>query len=306
MKYIRNTLEFNIKEPSSIALGKFDGLHQGHRYLLDQVKKARGLGMAAVAFTFDISPRTLSEDNVKVLLTNREKEQAFDDFGLDYVVECPFTEKLRMMEPCDFLKMLMAQINVKQIVAGRDFRFGRDRKGGYEDLVRHTHELGYKTVIVDKVRDGGTYISSSRIRGLIADGDMEEASRLLGYPYFFTANVTHGTRLGSSMGIPTVNQIPSPDKLLPPNGVYASRVILDGKTYPAVTDVGTKPTVAGSRPVAVETHILDYTGDLYDKELRVSFLKYLRPEKKFSSIDDLWVEISSDIKQAHAFFSTHM
>ncbi len=301
MDYIRNTLEFHIDEPSSISLGKFDGLHQGHRYLLDQVKKAGEQGLKSVAFTFDISPRTVSEKNVKVLLTNREKEQIFEDFSPDCVVECPFTDELRRMEPYEFLKMLTTQINVKQIVAGKDFHFGRDRKGGYEELIKYADEFGYETVIVDKVQDKGADISSSRIRSLITAGDMEEAARLLGYPYFLISEVTHGTHLGTSMGIPTVNQIPAPNKLLPPNGVYASRVTIAGQTYAAVTDVGVKPTIGDNHPVAVETHILDYESELYGSEIRVSFLKYLRPEKKFSSVDDLRAVISSDIKQAHAY-----
>ncbi len=298
MKYIRSTLEFHISAPSAITLGKFDGLHQGHRHLLEQVKKAGADGLESVAFTFDISPRTVTEADVKVLLTNREREQVFEDFGLDWVVECPFTDELRRMEPYDFLKLLTMQINVKRIVAGKDFRFGKNRSGGYEDLQKHAAEFGYETVIVDKVQDGGADISSSRIRDLVVCGDMEEAARLLGYPYFITSVVEHGAHLGTTMGIPTVNQLPTPDKLLPPNGVYASRVTVGGKTYSAVTDIGVKPTTGVAHPVAVESHILDFDGELYGTEIRTSLIKYLRPERKFASLAELEAAINKDILSA--------
>ncbi len=298
MKYFRNTMDFSIREPSAIALGKFDGLHQGHKYLLRQIKKGEEFGYRSVAFTFDVPPSSFADQDIKVLLTNAEKEQIFASIGIDYVVECPFTEKLKKMEPHEFLRMLTDRINVRQIVAGEDFRFGRDRNGSVRDLLKYQRELGYHVVIVDRVQYEGKDISSTRIRSLIRDGDMEKANLLLGYPYFLTAPVTHGEGIGKEMGIPTVNQVPPEEKLLPPNGVYASVATLDDRSLYGVSDIGCKPTIEGKHPLGVETHLFDFDEQIYDREIRVSFLDFLRPEKRFDSVRELRAQITEDCEKA--------
>lgn len=219
MIYFRNTHDFSVREPSVISLGKFDGLHLGHRHLMRALKQGKQSGYKSVVFTFDIPPRSLRETDCRVLSTNSEKEEIFASAGIDYVIECPFTEEMKRMEPYTFLKMLTSRIQVRQIVAGTDFRFGRNRSGSPADLKKHENELGYRAVIVDKVQYGGEDISSTRIRRLISEGRMEEANLLLGYPYFLTAPVIHGMEIGRRIGFPTINQSPPEEKLLPPNGV---------------------------------------------------------------------------------------
>ncbi len=298
MKYFRDTMFFSINEPSAVSLGKFDGLHQGHKYLLREIKKGEEFGFKSVAFTFDIPPRSLVDTDCRVLLTNPEKEQIFADVGVDYVVECPFTETLRRMEPHEFLSFLAKHIDVRQIVAGSDFRFGRDRAGSYLDLLRYEEEFGYKAMIVDKVQYEGEDISSTRIRDCIVSGNLDDANKMLGYPYFMTSPVVHGTGTGSRIGIPTANQLPPEQKLLPPNGVYVSLVTIDDRSWYGVSDIGNKPTVGGEYPLGVETHIFDFDEQIYDREIRVSFLECLRPEQKFNSMEELERQILIDCDKA--------
>ncbi len=298
MKYIRDTFDFSVSEPSAVALGKFDGIHRGHRCLLREIKKGEELGYKSVVFTFDRSPKSLSDPNAKVLLTNREKEQIFAEIGIDYVIECPFTEELRRMEPDAVLKFFTDRINAKVIVTGTDFCFGYERKGTYRDLQKHEAEFGYRTKVMDKVQSEGLDISSSRIRALIGDANLQEANLLLGYPYFMTSAVDHGNRFGHEMGIPTINQTPPAEKLLPPNGVYASAVSVDGRTWYGATNIGQKPTTGEGQPLGVETHIFDFDSQIYGQEVKVAFLAYLREEKQFASVAELRGQIARDCDMA--------
>lgn len=252
-------------------------------------------------FTFDIPPRSLSEHDCRVLSTNKEKEHIFKEAGIDYVIECPFTDELKQMEPRAFLKMLTDQICVRQIVAGRDFRFGRDRSGSPADLVKYQDELGYRAVIVDKIQYKGEDISSTRIRTLVCGGRIEEANRLLGYPYFLTGRVQHGNEIGRRIGFPTVNIVPPETKLLPPNGVYVSLATLEGETFRGVSNVGCKPSIEGTHPIGVETHIFDFDRRIYDREIQISLLRYLRPEQKFDSLEALRRQMEADRKEAESY-----
>lgn len=295
MKYIKNTLDFTISEPSVISLGKFDGLHMGHRYLMEEVEKGKREGLKSVVFTFDIPPKSIHEAKYKVLSTNEEKAQIFSAAEVDYLIECPFTEEFRQMSPREFLGMLTEKINVKKIVAGTDFRFGYKRSGTYEDLKACAGQYGYEAAIVKKKQYKGADISSTRIRECIARGDMEEANKLLGYFYFLSGPVLHGNEIGRTIGFPTANQIPAQEKLLPPNGVYAVEVLLNGKTYRGISNVGCKPTIQGENPVGVETYIFDFHEEIYGQQMKVSFLKFIRREQKFASLEELQAQLKRDV-----------
>ena len=295
MKYIKNTLDFRILEDSVISLGKFDGLHTGHQLLIEEMEKGRENGLKSVVFTFDIPPKSVYENVYKVLSTNEEKAHIFSLAGVDYLIECPFTDQFRQMSPYEFLEMLTEKIRVKKIVAGTDFRFGYKRSGTYEDLKRYASHFGYEAVIVEKKQYKGEDISSTRIRNCIAQGDMEEANKLLGYHYFLSGPVMHGNEIGRTIGIPTANQIPPTEKLLPPNGVYAVQVVLAGKTYHGISNIGCKPTIHGENPVGVETYIFDFGDTIYGQNIQVSFLKFIRREKKFGSLGELKAQMNRDI-----------
>ncbi len=302
MKFIRHTLDFQIPEECVVSLGKFDGLHLGHKYLLQELEKGKEKGYKCVIFTFDIPPKAFDKTEYNVLITNEEKESIFEAAGIDYVIECPFTEEFKHLDPEEFLQWIKARINMKQIVSGTDFRFGRNRSGSYEDLLKYADKYGYEAIVVDKMQYKGEDISSTRIRNLIAEGNMEEANYLLGYDYFVTAPVTHGNALGRQIGFPTANQLPPKEKLLPPNGVYASTAEIDGVIYHGVSNIGCKPTIEGEYPIGVETYIFDFNEKIYDKVIKVSLLKYIRPEQKFQSVQELTEQLKHDSASCREYF----
>lgn len=300
MKYIRKTLEFKIEEPTAVTLGKFDGLHRGHELLMHTVLECKErYHVASVAFTFDIPPRNRVEEIVaNVLTTNEEKQYIFEKQGIDYLIECPFTTEVMSMEPKDFIAWIATSLNMKYVVVGDDFRFGHKRAGDYHTLLQYEKEYGYKTIVLDKLKDSNRDISSTYVREKIADGNIRKANELLGYHYFIKSEILHGKKLGRRIGIPTINMILPEHKLLPPNGVYVTEVLVEGKKYMGVTNVGCKPTVSEERIVGVETYIDNFSQDIYGEKIVVSFLEYIRPEMKFASIEELKAQMESDIHVA--------
>lgn len=298
MRTIRDTLDFRVETDCVLTLGKFDGLHRGHGLLMQKLAEKGQEGLAKVVFTFDIPPRVMfGKEPAKVLTTNREKEELFARAGADVLIECPFVPELRSMEPEQFIRWIADAASVRCFVAGRDFCFGHNRAGDYRTLEACADRYGYEAVIVDKIQDNGRDISSSYIREELLAGRIRQVTRLLGYPYFVKAPVVSGQQLGRTIGIPTINMIPPGEKLLPPNGVYLTRVEAGGRRLCGVTNVGCKPTVGAEHPIGVETHLLDFSGDLYGQELCVEFVEYLRPEQKFPSIEALREQMDRDIRQ---------
>ena len=304
MKYIKNTTDFLIEEPTVISLGKFDGIHRGHELLLEQLLKKKKEGLATVIFTFDIPPKKkLEEEDVKVLTTNEEKMHMFDTFGIDYLIECPFTQEVMSMEPEDFIRMLVSKLSVKCIVAGEDFCFGHNRRGNYKMLQRYAELLSYEAIILPKMKEDARDISSTYVREEIAAGRIEKANKLLGYSYFVSGIVEHGNRLGRTIGFPTINIIPPANKLLPDFGVYITKVTTEGESYQGVTNVGCKPTIEGKNPIGIETYILDFNQDVYGKNACVTFLKKIRNECKFPNIEALSEQMRIDVNKAKDYFS---
>ena len=230
MKFIRQTLEFQVEEPTAVTLGKFDGLHRGHDLLMQTVLEySRKYELASVAFTFDIPPRNKVEEIVaNVLTTNDEKQYIFEKRGIDYLIECPFTTEVMSMEPKAFIAWISKALHMKYVVVGDDFRFGHKRAGDYHTLQQYEEEYGYKTIVIDKLKDSNRDISSTYVREKIADGNIKKANELLGYKYFIKSEILHGRKIGRTIGVPTINMILPPNKLLPPNGVYVTEVLVGG------------------------------------------------------------------------------
>ena len=303
MKYFKNTTEFQVTEPTVISLGKFDGIHRGHELLMEQLAKKKKDGLKTAIFTFDIPPKKNVEHvEAKVLTTNEEKMHIFEELGIDYLVECPFTKEIMCMEPEDFIRMLVEKLSVKCIVAGEDFHFGHNRRGDYEMLRKYAGEYDYEAIILKKMKEDARDISSTFVREEIAAGNIEKANHLLGYHYFVKGVVKHGNRIGRTIGIPTVNLLPPEEKLLPPFGVYVTEVLIDGKRYRGVTNVGCKPTIKGKNPVGVETHLLEFREDVYDQVVTVEFIHRLREERKFENIEALKEQMQKDIAFAGSYF----
>ena len=302
MIFIRDLDKINIVADTVLTIGKFDGLHMGHKKLLDFVSQKKRRGLKSVIFTFDIPPRrVISDAKDKVLTTLGEKELVFSNLGIDYFVECPFTESIRMMEADEFIRMVVDKFHVKCFVVGMDCHFGHNRSGDYRVLEKYAPKYGYDVVVVEKLQYHGRDVSSTYVREKIEAGRIEIANKLLGYPYFIMEKVVGGNRLGRTIGFPTMNQIPSEEKLLPPYGVYASRVPIGDKIYDAVTNIGIKPTIEGTYPCTVETHIIDFTGDLYDQNLKVRLFSFIRPEEKFSGLEALKKQLLCDKENAKIF-----
>lgn len=303
MKYIKDTVDFNIEENTVLSLGKFDGVHRGHDLLLENLFQKKKEGLSAAIFTFNIPPRQNVEHAMQhVLTTNEEKMHLLEQLGVDYLIECPFTREIMCMEAQDFVRKIVRELHVKCFVVGDDFHFGHNRCGDYHMLRDMAEELGYEVIVVKKIKEDERDISSTFVREEVELGHIEKANHLLGYPYFVCGKVEHGKEIGRTIGIPTINLLPPKEKLLPPFGVYVSKVLIDGKEYHGVTNVGRKPTIAGENPVGVETHILDVAQDLYGKEVKVEFLKFVRPEQKFDSVDSLKNQMQQDVATAKRYF----
>lgn len=303
MKYIRNTTDFYIEENTVISLGKFDGIHRGHEKLLEYFSEKKAEGLYGAIFTFDIPPRkNVQHVEAKVLTTNEEKMHIFEQFGIDYLVECPFTPEIMCMEAEDFIAKIVRQLHVKCLVVGEDFHFGHNRRGDYHMLKEYAGQYGYEVIVVEKIKEEERDISSTFVREEIAAGNIERANHLLGYRYFVTGMVKHGNQIGRTIGIPTINQLPPEEKLLPPNGVYVTEVYIGGHKYRGITNVGCKPTIEGKNPIGVETHLLDFAGDAYDTLVTVEFLSRVRGERRFASIEELKEQMQNDIAYRRAYF----
>ena len=294
--------EFHIEEETALSLGKFDGVHRGHEALISHLLEKKQQGLKAVVFTFDIPPKKLTENNTyRVLSTNEEKQEILSARGIDYLLECPFTKEVMCMEPEAFVDWIVTSLHVKSIVVGADFHFGHNRRGDYQLLQELSPKYGYELRVVDKLQYQGRDISSTFVREQIIKGDIFTANELLGYPFFVESEVIHGRQLGRKLGIPTINMELPAEKLLPPKGVYATEVKIKDCCYAGVTNVGCKPTVNHSNKVNVETHILDFSGDLYGHVMKVSFYKFLRPEQKFDSVEALKEQMEKDVASSRDY-----
>ncbi len=301
MKYITNLKALKNMPPCVITLGKFDGVHKGHQKLIRLVKELGAEnGWKTAAFTFDVSPQIkMGMRTSRLLMTNEERRYRLETMGLDYLVECPFTDEVKNMEPEDFVKeILVEKMHAKALVVGADFHFGKKRRGDAGLLRKMGSELNLEIHVEAKEQDGRRDISSTYIREELALGHMEKVAELLGNPYSVKGKIVHGNHIGHTLGFPTINQIPEPEKLLPPNGVYLSKTLVDGREYDGISNVGTKPTVQGEKIVGIETHLLFFSGDLYGKEARVQLLSFRRPEKKFDSLEELKAQLELDIREA--------
>lgn len=286
MKLIKGTLSFKSKQRTVVTLGKFDGMHRGHKALIDRVLQYGDKNVVRTVCAFETAPTSL--------LTKKERRQMLENMGVDLLVECPFVAELICMEPETFVKkVLVKQLKAVHVVVGADYRFGYKRSGNVDTLIELGRKYGFTVEIVRKVLDIDGKVSSSTIRRELANGNMERVNELLGYEYFITGEVVHGDEMGRVLGIPTTNLIPQPGKLLPPNGVYITRTTVGKRTYMGMTNIGCKPTVDCSF-IGVETHLFDCSFDLYGKKEKVRVLHYVRPEQKFTNIEELKTQIMKD------------
>lgn len=305
MEIISGTTEYIVDGDCAVTLGKFDGVHRGHRELIDRVIAKKKDGLKAVIFTFDKSPAEFFSGRVMPALTTREeKHRIFEYLGVDVLIELPFNKETAATDPVDFIKdYLVNKTGAKHIVVGTDASFGDRGKGNADLIEKMAKECGYTYEIVEKILVDGDEVSSTLIREYVSDGHMEKVMNLIGVPYAIRGEIVRGNQIGRTIGFPTINIEIKRDKLMPPFGVYFAEISIEGVQYNGITNVGTKPTITEDKTVFAETNILDFEGDIYGKNASVKLLHFSRPEMKFSSIDELQAVISNDIKNGKAYFA---
>lgn len=303
MQYIAGTKEFQIEEPTVVTIGKFDGLHRGHKKLLSEMFHWKEQGYKVAVFTFATPPAALVNRKIQTMITtNGERQALLEAIGVDYLVEYPFDEEVCHMDPEAFVaEILTGKMNAEVIVTGPDCHFGYKAAGDRKLLDELAEKYAYRFFVVDKERDlDGKIISSTYIREMLEEGNVKKANELLGYSYFISGTVVHGNSLGKSRLYPTANLTPEPSKHLPRFGVYFSRVRVGEKEYGGITNIGRKPTVEGENPVGAETYLYDFDGSLYGKKIAVHLLDFVRPERKFGSLEELKKQLESDIAAGRA------
>ena len=292
-----------------IALGFFDGVHLGHGALLRRtVEEARRRGCTPAVFTFDRPPKEVVTGIPCPLINSPadRKDLLRRLYGITDVLMVPFDREMMTTAWDDFVtKILVERYHAVHLVAGHDHHFGHKNQGSPELLMEKCAELGLGCDIVPKVELDGITVSSTYIRNLVGMGQLERASRFLGHPHVLTQEVRHGRRIGHTIGVPTVNLVAPPHVLVPSHGVYVTRVFLpNGESYPAVTNVGTRPTVNNGTDVTVEPWLLGFDGDLYGQRVRVEFFKRIRDEIRFDSLDSLRLQIQKDAQFTQDYFES--
>lgn len=302
MRIIENTTEFHLENKSAVALGKFDGIHLGHRRLLERVLEQKSQGLWTVVFTFDTSAASFFGGEKKELSTREEKRAVFSRLGIDVLIEFPLNRGTAATEPAEFVARYLAeQMRTAYLCAGPDISFGKGGAGDYKLLSEYAGTCGYQVELIDKVRVDGEEVSSTRVRQAVREGDMEKVSVMLGAPYCVSGKVVHGRQLGRKLGMPTANILPDVRKLLPPNGVYYSRARLGDAVYRGISNVGCKPTVSDEKIMGVETYLYDFSGEVYDRDMTVELLAFRRAERTFESVEALRRQIEADVEAGRSF-----
>ena len=288
-----------------LALGNFDGLHRGHMKIIERVRRrADEHRSTAVAMTFDPHPpRVVRPDRApRLLMTHAQKREALARAGMDGVAVVRFTPEMSRWEPEHFVQTVLVDwMHVADVWVGANFLFGHDRKGNFSLLRTLGAQYGFRSEKIDPVRYKEFVVSSTRVRRLVAEGRVDEAGGLLGHHYFIDGTVTRGDGRGRTIGFPTAN-LDTENECLPPDGVYATMVAIDGILRPSISNLGHRPTVGDDLPATVETHIFDLESDLYDARLRLIFVQRLRDERRFDDLDALKAQIVTDCEQARMLF----
>ena len=285
---------------TAVALGLFDGVHLGHRAVINAALAQKKNGLSSLVFTFEPDCVLRKAGGTQgYIYTKTEKEILLcEQIGVDEIVSPPF-ERLCCLSGEEFAdEILCRQLRAAHVCCGNDFRFGKNAACGAKELMDFGKRFGFEVEVISPVEYGGSIVSSSRVRELLLKGDITLANELLGFNYFINAEVSNGNHIGRTINFPTINQEFSDGQLIPKFGVYSTLTNVGGKVMPSVTNVGVKPTIEGVRRPLAETHIIGYNGDLYGKNADVCFKSFIRPEIKFASLGELKAQINKDILSA--------
>lgn len=291
------------------ALGLFDGVHRGHRLIIDTaISMAQQLGANSAVMTFKTDTMTSKghDGRFEMILTDREKRRHFEDMGVELLYS-PAFEELKDMSAEEFVRDILAGLlGCRAVVCGSDHRFGRNAEGDCNTLQLYGRIYGIDVRVCDKLTYKGEEVSSTVIRQCIRSGMIEKANEMLGYIFGLRLKVEHGRQLGRTWNFPTINQIVPTGQIMPKFGVYATRVMLDGGERPGVTNIGVKPTLKAHDAPLAETYILDFDGDLYGKEVEILLDRFIRPEKGFDSVDELRAQIAKDTAKVRRIYGSYL
>ena len=295
---IYETDDFKITEPTAVTLGNFDGIHLGHQKLIETIKN-NNKGLKTVVFSFYPHPVAFfgQKGDFKTMLDKNEKSFVLSNLDIDYLVQHPFTQEFADLSPEEFVDYIAEKVNCKFLVVGENYNFGKNRAGNYETLKKLGAQRNIEVVAIPSVSYGDMRVSSTRIRGLIDCGRLYEVIPMLKKPYFIISRVIEGEKRGRKMNFPTINLMPSKEKLLPADGVYISLVNVSGKIYKGITNVGNNPTFDNTSRT-VETNIIDFDEEIYGTEVLVGLYQWIRTEQKFSNMEELKRQLSRDRETA--------
>ncbi|RZJ73319.1 bifunctional riboflavin kinase/FAD synthetase [Flavobacterium sp.] len=308
MKIFNSIQDFSPIGKTILTLGTFDGVHVGHKKIIARLlQTAKEEDCESAILTFFPHPRMVlqSDSDIRLLNTIEEKAELLAEIGLDNLVIHPFDKAFSRLTAEEFVKsVLVEQCKIEKIIIGHDHRFGRNRTATIDDLIEYGNLYGFGVEQLSAQEVDEVSVSSTKIREALNNGDMKKANEYLGYEYFLTAKVVKGRQLGRTIGFPTANlDVSASYKLIPKQGVYVAKATIDGKEYRGMMNIGTNPTVDG-QDLSVEVNFLDFEGDLYGRELKVSILHRLRDEEKFGSLDILKAEIAKDRLATIAYFES--
>lgn len=306
MQHYNSLEEVNLKN-AWLTIGVFDGVHRGHRQIIQKlITGAHADEAPTVVLTFDPHPASvLTGHDIKCLTLPDERAALFGQLGLDVVITQPFTKELSTVTAYDFMSRLRRQLGLKHLLIGYDFALGKGREGNAARLTEIGSELGYTVEVVPALSDESGVISSTEIRKLIEVGNVAEAARLLGHPYSLHGPVIHGDGRGRTIDVPTANLGYSPRKMIPANGIYACWAYLHEVRYRAAINIGINPTFTPDKQIPnVEAHLLDFRGEIYGEDVRLEFVVRLRDELKFDSVDLLLEQIWKDVEMTRKILGT--
>ncbi len=308
MRIIHNLFAEQFTHPTAVTIGNFDGVHLGHRHLLQHVvNDARRHGWTPTVVTFQPHPRRVLQPGARMVYISSWEERLalLEQAGIDLVAVVRFSQEVARMQARDFMRALVERLHMRSLWVGPDFALGYQREGDVRFLKRVGPELGFAFHVVQPFTLDGEEVRSSRIRELIGQaGDVRSAARLLGRYFSLSGLVVHGDGRGRHIGVPTANLAIAPTRLIPANGVYATWAWLDGQRWPSATNIGVRPTVSGANPTrTVETHIIGFQGNIYHHYLRLEFVQRLRDEQRFPDLNALLAQIRRDITQAAALLA---
>lgn len=309
MKIICDPENYTI-EPCVATIGFFDGVHKGHQYLIEQVKAvAADKGLHTALITFPVHPRKVIDPDYKMefLSTLSEKEELLDKTGVDYCFLLNFTSDISGLSAHDFMsEILKKQFKVDSLIIGYDHRFGHNRSEGFKDYYQYGKEIGMDVIHARAFTIEGHKISSSVIRTALLSGNLDQANSYLGYNYYLDGLVVTGHKIGRTIGFPTANLDVDSSKIIPANGVYAVRVDIAGIEYAGMINIGFRPTLNNGINRTIEVNIIDFNNDIYGKAIRVHFVKHIRSEIKFSSIDELKSQLHKDQTEVKDIFKSQI